>query len=418
MGRISRRTFLKSAGVVGGAAAVAGFPYVNRLALGQSKPFKWGYISPFTGPYATETHDQRRGVEIAVEEINEKGGILGRKVELVVRDTEFNPAAARRKAVELLEQEKVDLIAGTLSGPEELVMNELACKYNILFANYPQNVVSHKKGLVCKWFIGSHLTPFQSAAAMGRYAAQHLGKKWHYIGDNYSWPQLLLRGLEKMAKETGATLAPPTWAPFPATDYSQFIPKVQAAKPEVLFVGNFGSPQVTFAKQAVEFGLKQQMKIVVLNTEITMAEAAGRGVFDGFHAGTVWYWTLKDKYPGAKAFFDKFHARTQRVPSGYASVSYTTTRLIADTANEIKSADLAKLTAALEGRKFQYVKGPEQIRACDHSNIQQAFVLRGKPAEAMKDKWDFFDVIGEVGAEAIEPCKDEGFDEAVPLSKT
>jgi len=152
--------------------------------------------------------------------------------------------------------------------------------------------------------------------------------------------------------------------------------------------------------------------------DLTMAEAAGRGVFDGFHAGTVWYWTLKDKYPGAKAFFDKFHARTQRVPSGYASVSYTTTRLIADTANEIKSADLAKLTAALEGRKFQYVKGPEQIRACDHSNIQQAFVLRGKPAEAMKDKWDFFDVIGEVGAEAIEPCKDEGFDEAVPLSKT
>lgn len=419
MRHMTRRTFLKVGSVAGGVAALEGFPAVNRLALGQSKPFKWGYVTPLTGPFATEAHDQKRGVEIAVEEINAAGGIVGRKVELAVRDTEFNPATARRKAVELIENEKVEVLAGPLTGAEQLVLNELGCKYNILVANYPQNIVSYKKGLACKWFFGGNTTPFMAAWSTGRYAAQHLGKKWQFLGDNYSWPQLIFRGIEKVAKDTGATIAPPNWAPFPATDYSQFIPKIQAAKPDVLFVSNFGAPQVTFAKQAVEFGLKQQMKIVFPVTEITIAEAAGKGVFEGMHAGCLWYWTLKDKYPGAKQFFEKFTTKHPgRVPSGYAAAAYTTTRVIADAANEIKSVELAKLAAALEGRKFQYLKGPEQIRACDHTNLQQAFILRGKAAEAMKDKWDFFEIIGEVGHEAAESCKDEGFDENVPLSKT
>lgn len=419
MRHITRRTFLKAGGVAGGVAVLEGFPSVNRLALGQSKPFKWGYLTPLTGAYATEAHDQKRGVEIAIEEINAAGGIVGRKVELLVRDTEFSPAATRRKAVELLESEKAEVLAGPLTGAEQLVLNELGCKYNILVANYPQNIVSYKKGLACKWFFGGNTTPFMAAYSTGRHATQHLGKKWHFLGDNYSWPQLIFRGIEKVAKDTGATVDPPTWAPFPAVDYSQFIPKIQAAKPDVLFVSNFGAPQVTFAKQAVEFGLKQQMKIVFPVTEITIAEAAGKGVFEGLYAGCLFYWTLKDRYPGAKRFFEKFQAKHPgHVPTGYAAAAYTTTRLIADTANEIRSFDLQKLTAALEGRKFQYLKGPEQIRACDHTNLQQAFILKGKAAEAMRDQWDFFDIVGEVGPEAAEACRDEGYDENVPLSRT
>jgi branched-chain amino acid transport system substrate-binding protein len=115
MARITRRTFLKTAGIAGGGAAITAFPYVNRLALGQ-QPIKWGSLHPFTGAYAQEAVEQRTGVEIAIEEINAEGGVLGRKVEPVFRDTEFNPAAAKRKAVELIDNEKVDFMGAPWSG--------------------------------------------------------------------------------------------------------------------------------------------------------------------------------------------------------------------------------------------------------------------------------------------------------------
>ncbi len=416
MARITRRTFLKSAGVVGGAAAITEFPYVNRLALGQ-QTIKWGSLHPFTGAYAQEALEQRVGVEIAIEEINAEGGVLGRKVEPVFRDTEFNPAAAKRKAVELIDNEKVDILGGSLVGFEEIALNELACKKDFLYANYPQHILSFK-GKMCKYFFTANHTPFQSAMAAGRFAQnQGFGKRWHMLGDNYSWPQMLLRGYESMAKEVGANWTGVTWAPFPNMDYSTYIPKIQAVKPDVLFVGNFGAGQVALVKQIVEFGLKKQMQIMFPVVEITLGEAAGKGMYEGLYCGIVWYWEVQDKYPAAKKFVEKFSARRNRPPTGYAAAAYTLVRLVLDTAREIKSLDKDKLMVALEGRRFQYLKGPEWIRPCDHVDISEIFLTRGRPASAMKGAWDYFEVVQVLaGEEHAESCESEGWDPKKPAS--
>ena len=93
-------------------------------------------------------------------------------------------------------------------------------------------------------------------------------------------------------------------------------------------------------------------------------------------------------------------------------------RLLLETANEVKSLETDKVTRALEGRKFQHLKGPEQIRACDHVNIQDVFLCRGKSASAMKDPWDFFDIVQSVSGDATsESCEGEGFDPKKPLSQ-
>jgi hypothetical protein len=86
--------------------------------------------------------------------------------------------------------------------------------------------------------------------------------------------------------------------------------------------------------------------------------------------------------------------------------------------NEVKSLETDKVTRALEGRKFQHLKGPEQIRACDHVNLQEVYLCRGKAAGAMKDAWDFFDIVQSVSGETIsESCEGEGFDSKKPLSQ-
>jgi hypothetical protein len=108
----------------------------------------------------------------------------------------------------------------------------------------------------------------------------------------------------------------------------------------------------------------------------------------------------------------------KRAPGGYTASTYSTVRVLLDTAREVKSLETDRITRALEGRKFQYLKGPEQIRACDHVNIQEVFLGKGKSASAMKDNWDFFDVVQAVGGElTAESCEGEGFDPSKPLSQ-
>src|SRR5271169_1309207 len=111
---INRRTFIKVSGIATGAAMLGGFHFVPRSHAAEA-PIKLGFPVPLTGAYATEAQDQQAGAEVAVAEINASGGVLGRKVELLVRDDKLKPDEAARRAKELIENEGVELMAGVFS---------------------------------------------------------------------------------------------------------------------------------------------------------------------------------------------------------------------------------------------------------------------------------------------------------------
>ena len=417
MAKMRRRTMLKTLAGAGGAAAVTGFPFVNRLALGQ-QPIKLGALYPFTGPMALEAQEMLAACQIAVEDINAEGGIMGRKVELVTRDSEFKPEVTKRKATELLDVEKAPFLVGALVGFEGIALSEVGCKNEVVVAFFGQNFLT-VKGKMCKYQFGNNLTPYQTAASAARFAAeQKMGKKWHMLANNYSWPQMFERAYSIVAKQVGAEWTGVTWAPLGTRDFLPFLPKVAAAKADVVFITTWAADQVACAKQVQEFGLARQSQVIHSITELTFAEAAGKGVYENFYTGMPWYWHLKDKYPGAKRYYDRHYAMRKRAPSGYAASSYSTVRVLLDTAREVKSLETPKILRALEGRKFQYLKGPEYIRACDHVNIQDVYLCRGKSSAAMKDDWDFFDIVQAVGGEeSAETCESEGFDPKKPLSQ-
>src|SRR5581483_8021294 len=124
---MTRRTILKTFAGAGAAATVGGFPFVNRLALGE-QPIKLGVVVPMTGPMALEAQEMLAATQIAVEDVNADGGVLGRKVETIVRDSEFKPEVAKRKATELIEVEKAPFLVGAIVGFEGIAMAEVGCK--------------------------------------------------------------------------------------------------------------------------------------------------------------------------------------------------------------------------------------------------------------------------------------------------
>jgi branched-chain amino acid transport system substrate-binding protein len=416
MTQTTRRTILKTLAGTGAAAAVSAFPFVNRLALGQ-QPIKLGVVVPMTGPMALEAQEMLAATQIAVEDVNAEGGIMGRNVQTVIRDSEFKPEVAKRKATELIEVEKAPFLVGAIVGFEGIAMAEVGCKNDVIVSFFGQNFLT-VKGKMCKYQFGNNLSPYQTAAAAARFVdAQKMGKKWHMLANNYSWPQMFERAYSLVAKEVGAEWTGVTWAPLGTRDFLPFLPKVAATKADVVFITTWAADQVSCAKQVQEFGLAKQSRVIHSITELTFAEAAGAGVYDNCYSGMPWYWHLKDKYPAAQKYYDRHFALRKRAPGGYTASTYSTVRVLLDTARDVKSLDTDKITRALEGRKFQYLKGPEQIRACDHVNLQEVYLCKGKPASAMKNPWDFFDVVQSVGGEATaESCESEGFDPKKPLS--
>jgi branched-chain amino acid transport system substrate-binding protein len=417
MSAMTRRTILRTLTGAAAASAVTGFPFVNRAALGD-ETLKLGCLLPFTGPMALEAQEMQAAVQIAVEDVNADGGVMKRKVELLVRDTEFKPEVTKRKATELLEVHRSPLLVGALVGFEGIALSEVSCKNEVVVGLIGQNFLT-VKGKMCKYQFGTNLTPYQTAAAAARFVhAQKMGKRWHMLANNYSWPQMFERAYSIVAREVGAEWTGVTWAPLGTRDFLPFLPRVAGAKAEVVFVTTWAADQVACAKQLQEFGLARQAHVIHSITELTFAEAAGKGVYEGFYAGTPWYWHLRDKYPAAKRYHDRHLALRKRAPSGYAASAYATTRVMLDTAREIGTLDTEKLTRALEGRRFQYLKGPEYIRACDHVNIQDVYLCKGKAASAMKDAWDHFDIVQAVGGEEVaESCQSEGFDPTKRLSE-
>ncbi len=418
MSQINRRQFLRGMGLLGGAIAVQSAPPLLSEGVG-ARPIKWGMITPTTGPYATEAFDQVEGVKIAIEDINREGGIDGRQVELLFRDDQFKWDQTTTHALDLLDNHHVDFLSGSMVGPEEVRLNELSDKRKIIYANYPQHILStpDTAKTMSPLFFTANTTPYQLAGSAATYISQKkLGKRIHVLADDYVWPKMFMPAWAALAKKYGLEFSEAnsvSWVPFPTSfDYSASFPKILRANADIVYVINWGTRQVAFVKQALEAGLHKKSQIILANTDVTIPEAAGKGAYDGFFAAGMWHWTLGDRYPGAKRLNDKYLERRRRPASAYGAMAHDLTRLILDTARETKlykPKDHFKLAKALEGRKFQYSKGESWIRPCDHVCVSQVFFLAGVPEKAMKGDFDHLKVVGDVTGEENElSCEAKG----------
>lgn len=389
-GSMSRRRLLAT---VGAGAALAASPFRINLLQAQEATIKIGFPVPLTGPYGTEAQDQVRAGQLAVAQFNDAGGLNGRKAELVVRDDKLNPGEAATRTLELVEKEKVNFVVGSLSAAVQLAINNVTKERGIIFNSISQSDTINEVSDFSKYTFHEALNPHLTSGAVGRYAFSKFGKKVAFLTADYAYGHEMVRGFQEVGKAFNIEVLGDIRHPLGTSDFSTLLPRLQAMKPDILCIINFGRDQQISLKQATDFGVKKSIQIIAPLLSHASRVAAGPQAFEGVVGGCSFYWGIEDRFASTKAFNDAFRKMYDgRVPSDYGALGYGGVRTVLAAVKNAGSVDTDKVIAAMEAIKYDFYKGAQYYRKCDHQSVQSVLVIQSKSKD-MKNESDVFEVI-------------------------
>ena len=312
---------------------------------------KIGLDNPLTGTYAAVGKNELIGCQLAIEQINAKGGINGRQAELLVEDsTSGDAGTAVQKARKLIERDKVNFLLGNVNSALALAMAQVSNEKGVLHV-VPGGHTDAVTGTSCHWNVFRICNTTQMEAnAVTPALIRDAGKKWYYITPDYAFGHTLQAGLEKACAKEGGTKLGADLTPLGTTDFSSYLIKAQAAKPDVIIFLTQGDDMVNALKQAVQFGLDKRFHLAGGQQELEPLEGLppeariGTWVFE-------WYWN-QPGVPHVAEFVDTIKKKTGRVPTARTWFGFAATWSCALGANQAKSLEAVKIAKAMQGMKL------------------------------------------------------------------
>jgi branched-chain amino acid transport system substrate-binding protein len=408
---IVRNLAVSRRAILGGTAAAAALqvfsPFVIR-ARGET-PVRIGMIDPLTGVYAAVAQNEVMGARLAVEQINSKGGIIGRPIELMVEDSANDVGTGVQKARKLLERDQVSFLIGDVNSGVAQAIAQVANEkrtLHIVSGGHTDTIT----GSDCKWNVYRVCnTTRMEANSIADLLFQKYGKKWHFITPDYAFGHTLQQAAAANLKRLGGTITGNELTPLGTTDFSAYLIKARAANPDVLLVLPQGSDMVNCLKQIVQFGLNKQMHVAGLQQELESLEAmppearVGIWMFE-------WYW----KQPGVTGV-DKFVADIRKVNGGKVPTArhwfgYTAVHTLAAVANQEKSIDSARLAKVLGdfelSSDIKLQPNKCYYRSGDHQLMTSAFVGEAQ-SQGKDDPEDLFRVDQVVAGDKTAPAESD-----------
>jgi branched-chain amino acid transport system substrate-binding protein len=356
-------------GVVGllTLSLVSGVAAQGSIKIGEINSFS-GIGAPFTGPY-------RQAVEMAVEEANAKGGVLGRKVEVIFRDDKGQPAEAVKQAQELVSGEKVALISGTFLSNVGLAVSDWAKQNRTLF------VAAEPLTEAITWSKGhDHVFRVRpNTYEQGRMLAEKAGKlkytKWATIGPNYEYGKRAWETFRDRLKQLKpeVQVVGEHWPTLGKLEAGPFVTAILNQNPEALYVSLFGSDWLAFVREAQKRGLFQKTFVVgILLGEPEYIDPLKLEAPEGMLVtGYPWY---DVDIPAHKDFVARFTKKFDQNPVLGSLVGYITYLSIFEAIRKAGSTDTDKLVAAFRGLKVETPIGPISYRASDGQSTMGAWV--------------------------------------------
>jgi branched-chain amino acid transport system substrate-binding protein len=334
-----------------------------------------GNVSDFTGTYAAMAKMQKDSVQMAVDELNAAGGLLGRKITVLNEDSETQPSVGSRKMEMLLLEKKVDFTIGTISSAVTLNMMQIAAKHNkILMVPVSQSpaITGANKN---KQTFRVCANPTITSQGLARYMVDKLGKKIYLLTVDYAWGRGTSEAYHNALKALKAEIADETFFPLNTKDFASYFGKIKAAKPDVLFITAAGNDAISVVTQASQYGLTKAMKICgdgsLVSTDIlpAMAKAAEGIITADYYSDTL-------ATSANKAFVEKYQKLFGAVPSKFSVSSYEAVMWLAQAIKKANSVETDKVIPALEGSTYDGPQGQKTMDPASHQTSLQVYMIR------------------------------------------
>jgi branched-chain amino acid transport system substrate-binding protein len=403
--RPDRRTILKGTAAAGLAQIAA--PFIIQ-ARGET-PLRIGMVDPLTGVYAAPAQNEVIGAKLAVEQMNAKGGILGRPVELLVEDSANDVGTGVQKARKLIERDQVTFLIGDVNSGIAQAIAQVTNEKKVLHivsGGHTDTIT----GKDCKWNVYRVCnTTRMEANSVSDLLFNKYGKKWHFITPDYAFGHTLQTAVDANLKRLGGTVTGNELTPLGTTDFSAYLIKARAANPDVLILLVQGSDMINCLKQIVQFGINKQIHVAGTQQELESLEGLPPEARIGIWM-FEWYWKQAGVPHVAEFVADIRKRNGGKVPTARHWFGYTSAMTFALVANREKSVDSLKLARALgdfelppevklQPNKCYYRKG-------DHQLMTSAFI--GEAVSSGKDDpEDLFRVDQVVPGDKTSPAETE-----------
>ncbi|MCY0963659.1 ABC transporter substrate-binding protein [Parathalassolituus penaei] len=362
---------------------------------------KLGLNYPTTGRYKSEGVQQAQGAQLAIDEINAKGGILGRPLELLTA----NSAALPDKAVEnvgTLASAGATMIFGGATSAEAIAAGKESAKAGLLYFAVQSyaNETTEQEGH--RHIFRESYNAWMTAKALSMYMNQHLqNKRVFYVTPDYSWGYSTEGSLRKFTNTEDPQTHPHTLVKFPKprkADLEAALQEASQSGADVLVIIQFADDLATALSIAHEMGLRDKMEIIVPNLSLGIAIQAGPALMEGIVGAVPWCWEVPYKYgyERGQRFVEDYVKAYGQYPDSPAASAYSTVYEYADAVKRAGGTNTDKVINALEDHTYQTVKDPQSWRALDHQNVQSVYVVKMKPRDEVvsnKLRADFFDIM-------------------------
>lgn len=382
-------------------------------------PLKIGLSYPRTGNDKAEGLEQMRGALLAIEQINTEGGVLGRPLQLETANS-ASRAETAVKNVDRLQARGVAMLFGGATSEEVIAASLRAREHGLLyFATLAYaNEVTGQHGH--RYLFRESGSARMSARVLGEYLAIHQPRRrYFHITRDDAWG----RSMESALRESTSTQDKARHGRRSLVASGARLADMRAAleaavksEADMLVLNLLGNDLVQIMSLVEQQGLNRRLQIIVPHLTKPLVEQIGPSVMAGVIGSETWTWRVPSMEQSAagERFSETFIAQHQAYPGSTAASTYAIVRQWADAVQRAGSSDSEAVIQALEGHRYQLLKGPQEWRAFDHQNVQDVYAVRVRPREeVMRDalRQDYFEIIyrmkGEQAAVELEDWQQE-----------
>ena len=353
------------------AASVVAAVMAGALPAAAQAPIKIGASISMTGTYAKPGLYQKEGYELCVQEANDKGGLLGRKIDLTVYDDQSTPATGVRLYEKLITEDKVDVVMGPYSSAiSEAVANVTEKHKKVMVAPLAATTSIFKKG---RKYIFMIISPAEVyLEGLVDIAAKRGLKTIAIVNEDTLFPKTAANGTAELAKKRGLQIVLQEAYPKGNTDFSALLTKIKAANPDVIAASTYFDDAVALTRQMKELNVTPKMYGVTVGGDLPEFYDLLKQNAEYIYGATQWEPMLP--YPGQKEFMAAYQKKFNHEPSYHSASGYAGCWIYLDAVKRAGTLDADKVREQLLKLETRTMLGDYKVDA-DGFQVAHKMVL-------------------------------------------